>query len=199
MRTTADIQATLASHPFPDNPWVKVTDDGVRIQAGYSETLQRMLRWVPGARWRPDLRAWLVPLAGVELVRSVLPEISRLAEAMHEERLAEAAAPPPTHTAPAAPATLDGADPAVATSQQSRRWFRDAARLLYGSDWQRETAHALGRDEAALACWLVGEGVAEAPEAVLLQEMLTLMHRRAQAIQAAAAELAQGLRTRGEL
>ncbi len=202
MRTPADIQATLASHPFPDNPWVKVTDDGVRIQAGYSETLQRMLRWVPGARWRPDLRAWLVPLAGVELVRSVLPEISRLAEAMHEERLAETAAlslAPTTPDTPARSTNPDGTDPALAAAQQSRRWFRDAARLLYGSDWQRETAHALGRDEAALACWLVGEGVAEAPEAVLLKEMLTLMHRRAQAIQAAATELAQGLRTRGEL
>jgi hypothetical protein len=193
MRTPADILATLASHPFPDNPWVKVTSDGVIIQAGFSDTLQRMLRWVPGARWRPELRAWLVPLAGVELVRSVLPEISRLAEAMHEERVAEAALRPPVPGAPDAGPAADTA------SQQARRWFRDAARLLYGSDWQRETAHALGRDEPALACWLAGEGVAEAPEAVLLQEMLSLMHRRSGAIQAAAAELANGLRLRGEL
>ncbi len=193
MRTPADIQATLASHPFPDNPWVKVTSDGVIIQAGFSDTLQRMLRWVPGARWRPELRAWLVPLAGVELVRSVLPEISRLAEAMHEERVAEAALRPP------APTAVDAGPGADTASRQARRWFRDAARLLYGSDWQRETAHALGRDEPALACWLAGEGVAEAPEAVLLQEMLSLMHRRAKAIQAAAAELANGLRSRGEL
>jgi hypothetical protein len=183
----ADLQATLATHPFPDNPWVKVTDAGVLIQAGYSETLQRMLRWVPGAAWRSDLRAWLVPLAGLELVRSVLPEISRLAEAMQEDR--EQA--PRFRAAPAA-----GAEGA---SLQSRQWFRDAARLLFGSDWQRETARALGRDEAALACWLVGEGVAEAPETELLQDMLALMQRRADSIQQATSDLTRAMRERGDL
>jgi hypothetical protein len=71
--------------------------------------------------------------------------------------------------------------------------------LLYGSDWLRETANALGRDEAALACWLVGEGVAEAPEPVLLKDMLALMQRRADAIQRAAADLGQALQARGDL
>ena len=69
---------------------------------------------------------------------------------------------------------------------QTRAWFRDAARLLYGSDWQRDTARALGRDEAALACWLVGEGVAEAPPEQLLADMLALMRQRAAKILAAA-------------
>jgi hypothetical protein len=192
MRSSEDIQATLAQHPFPDNPWVKVTDAGVLIQAGYSETLQRMLRWVPGASWRSDLRAWLVPLAGMELVRSVLPEISRLAEAMQEERDPATAAPSFRPSVPSPAGSPSG-------SQQSRQWFRDAARLLYGSDWLRETANALGRDEAALACWLVGEGVAEAPEPVLLKDMLALMQRRADAIQRAAADLGQALQARGDL
>lgn len=37
------------------------------------------------------MRAWLVPLAGADAVRSVLPEIQRLAETAAEERLAERA------------------------------------------------------------------------------------------------------------
>lgn len=94
-----------------------------------------------------------------------------------------------------------GAQPADTSPEaQARRAFRDAARLLYGSDWQRETAHALGRDEAALACWVVGQGVVEAPAAQLLDEILALMHRRAADILAAAEALqarrAQILHTR---
>lgn len=182
MRTDDEIQAALAAHPFPANPWVKVTDEAVLIQAGYTDTLERLLRWVPKARWRADLRCWHVPLAGAELVRAILPEISRLAEAMQE--------------APSAP-SVDAPGPREsAADAQARTLFRDAARLLYGSDWQRDTARALGRDEAALACWLVGEGVAEAPPDLLLAEMLSLMQRRASEIVAAADVLAGRLAQR---
>jgi len=174
----SDIEAreALAARPFPTNPWVQVTDEAVLIKAGYNEAMQRMLRWVPEARWRRDLRCWWVPLGGVELVRSVLPELSRLAEAMQEETGTAVAA-----TLPPARAPLD--------ERGARAAFRDAARLLYGSDWQRETAHALGRDEAALACWVVGERVAEASPDVLLKELLALMRRRSEDITAAADHL----------
>ncbi len=177
-------RAALAANPFPANPWVRVTDDAILIQAGYSETLQRMLRWVPKARWRADLRCWSVPLAGAELVRSVLPEISRLAEAMQEEPSGPSVDQPVRSESPA--------------DAQARAWFRDAARLLYGSDWQRDTARALGRDEAALACWLVGEGVAEAPPDQLLADMLALMRTRATEIQAAADALAGRMAQRAQ-
>lgn len=176
MPTEEQIKAALEANPFPSNPWVTVAGDAILIKSGYSETLQRMLRWVPHARWRADLRCWSVPLAGAELVRSVLPEISRLAEAMQEEPSAPSADLPARTETPA--------------EAQARAWFRDAARLLFGSDWQRDTARALGRDEAALACWLVGEGVAEAPPAQLLDEMLQLMRRRSADIHAAAQDLA---------
>ena len=162
---------------FPANPWVEISDDAIIIKAGYSETLQRLLRWVPKARWRADLRCWSVPLAGAELVRSVLPEISRLAEAMQEK----------PHVPSPDQAGVEEATAAVS----ARTWFRDAARLLFGSDWQRETAHALGRDEAALACWLTGEDVAEATPDELLAEMLALMRRRAAEIGSAADALAK--------
>ncbi len=62
-----------------------VTAQGIIIASGYSEALARLLRWVPKATWRPDKRAWLVPLAGADALRSVLPEITRLAEAANEE------------------------------------------------------------------------------------------------------------------
>jgi hypothetical protein len=179
MRTDEDVKALLADNPFPANPWVQVHDDGIIINAGYSETLQRMLRWVPNAHWRSDLRCWSVPLAGAELVRSVLPEISRLAEAMQESPGLSAPGPPDEGEAP-----LD---------VYARGWFRDAARLLFGSDWQRETARALHRDEATLACWVVGEGVAEAAPEQLLREMLQLMRSRALDIENAADALGQKL------
>ena len=172
-----DAKAQLAAYPFPANPWVQVRDDDIIIKAGYSETLQRMLRWVPNARWRADLRCWSVPLAGAELVRSVLPEISRLAEAMQESPKLSAL-----------DTTYEGEAPLDA---YARGWFRDAARLLFGSDWQRETARALNRDEAALACWIVGEGVAEAAPEQLLEELLRLMRSRASDIDNAADALAQ--------
>jgi outer membrane protein len=121
--------------------------------------------------------------AGAELVRAILPELSRLAEAMQEEAMPTALA------APGASGPLDEA--------QARAAFRDAARLLYGSDWQRETARALSRDEAALACWLVGEGVAEAPPAQLLHEILALMRSRAKRIQEAADALAERISPAG--
>lgn len=166
-----DAKAALRERPFPANPWVTVGEDAIHIRAGYSETLQRMLRWVPNARWQAERRGWVVPLAGAELVRSVLPEISRLAEAMQEDDAAGRAAP--------AVAATSAGTPDRADDTRARRLFRDAARSLYGSDWQRDTARALQRDEAALACWMAGEGVAEAPPQQLLDEMLALMRRRA--------------------
>lgn len=176
---TADDQAKalLAERPFPPNPWVRVGESDIVIRAGYNEAMQRMLRWVPKAQWRTDTRCWHIPLAGAELVRAILPELSRLAEAMQEEAM------------PASAAAADGPMDEV----QARTWFRDAARLLFGSDWQRETARALGRDEAALACWLVGEGVAEAPPTELLREMVALMQSRSRNILAAADQLQQRL------
>ena len=99
--TEDDARAALAAHPLPANPWVTVGADAILIRAGYTDTLERLLRWVPKARWRADLRCWSVPLAGAELVRSVLPEISRLAEAMQEAPSAPSADQPGPQESPA--------------------------------------------------------------------------------------------------
>lgn len=176
MLTEDEARARLLTHPLPANPWVYATDRAVIIKADYTDTIERMLRWVPKTRWSAKYRCWIVPLSGLELVRSVLPELSRLAEAMQETPVA-----PTTEPADADAGVL------------ARKWFADSARLLYGSDWQRETARALGREEAALARWVLGEGVLEAPPAVLLDEMLALMRRRAADITAAADTMAQRL------
>lgn len=191
-------RAVLAANPFPPNPWVQVTDDGIIIKAGYSDTLHRMLRWVPKVQWVPEKRHWKVPLAGAELIRSVLPEISRLAEATHEEFGVPASAPrkeaPPDERAAAiSPPDGDSTQPILDPDAPERDLFRNAARFLFGSDWQRDTARALGRDEPALACWLVGDGVVEDDPQVLLSEMLALMHRRAAAITTAADRLAEAI------
>jgi hypothetical protein len=182
MLTNDEARARLAAHPLPANPWVYATEEAIIIKADYTDTIERMLRWVPKAKWSARQRCWVVPLGGLELVRSVLPELSRLAEAMQE--------------APCAPEAEPADAAGLVTDAQARKLFRDCARLLYGSDWQRETARALARDEAALACWLIGEGVVEAAPEQLLGEMLALMRRRAADIGAAAdalaARMAQG-------
>jgi len=177
MLSDDEARARLASHPLPANPWVQAGENAILIHAEYTDTIERMLRWVPKTRWSARRRCWIVPLSGLELVRSILPELCRLAEAMQDTPVAPEAAP-------------DGSGGALSETE-ARHLFRDAARLLYGSDWQRETARALGREEAALARWLLGEGVMEAPPATLLAEMLALMQRRAANIANAADALAR--------
>lgn len=186
MLTDEEALSRLATHPLPANPWVYATDRAIIIKAEYTDTIERMLRWAPKTRWSAKHRCWIVPLSGLELVRSILPELSRLAEAMQTEPV----------TAEVAGSTALPLD-AMAADETARQIFRDNARLLYGSDWQRETARALGRNEAALASWLVGLGVMEAPPAVLLGEMLALMRRRVLDIAAAADTLERQLAASG--
>ncbi|WP_310491615.1 hypothetical protein [Dechloromonas sp.] len=186
MLTDEEALSRLATHPLPANPWVYATDRAIIIKAEYTDTIERLLRWAPKTRWSAKHRCWIVPLSGLELVRSILPELSRLAEAMQTEPVT---AEVPGNTA----LPLD----AMAADETARQIFRDNARLLYGSDWQRETARALDRNEAALASWLVGLGVMEAPPAVLLGEMLALMRRRVLDIAAAADTLERQLAASG--
>lgn len=186
MLTDEEALSRLATHPLPANPWVYATDRAIIIKAEYTDTIERMLRWAPKTRWSAKHRCWIVPLSGLELVRSILPELSRLAEAMQTEPV----------TAEVAGSTALPLD-AMAADEAARQIFRDNARLLYGSDWQRETARALDRNEAALASWLVGLGVMEAPPAVLLGEMLALMRRRVLDIAAAADTLERQLAASG--
>lgn len=166
MRSIEKIRAALAANPLPPSPWLEVTDESIIIKSGFSEQLLQLLRWVPKVEWRPDKRHWIVPLSGAETVRMVLPEVLRLAELTQ---------PRPRHDA--------SADPGEARSP--RELFRDAARLLFGGDWQRDTARALERDETALARWLAGDSELEDSDR-LLAEMLALMRRRASDIAEAA-------------
>ncbi|UCV18724.1 hypothetical protein [Ferribacterium limneticum] len=186
MLTDEEALARLTTHPLPANPWVYATDRAIIIKAEYTDTIERLLRWAPKTRWSAKHRCWIVPLSGLELVRSILPELSRLAEAMQTQPMA-------AEEAGGTALPLD----ATAADEAARRLFRDNARLLYGSDWQRETARALDRNEAALASWLVGLGVMEAPPAVLLGEMLALMRRRVLDIAAAADTLERQLAAGG--
>lgn len=160
-------RAALAANPLPTSPWLEVTDDLIIVKAGFSEQLLQLLRWVPKVAWRPEKRHWEVPISGAETVRAVLPEILRLAELTQPRAKPEEPASP-------------------------RERFRAAARLLFGGDWQRDTARALDRDEAALAGWLAGDDSLEDAD-TLLAEMLGLMRRRAGEIAVAADELARAI------
>lgn len=70
--------------------------------------------------------------------------------------------------------------------------FKAAARLLFGADWQREAARALGRDETALARFLLGERTREDPDR-LYADMLALMRQRGAEIARAADRFAKAL------
>lgn len=169
-------RAKLTANPLPASPYLQVNGDQILIKCGFSEQLLQLLRWIPKLEWRPDLRCWSVPITGAETLRSVLPEVLRLAEATEEPEARK-------------PATAD-----LEAAPTAEALFKTAARLLFGSDWQRETARALGRDETALARFLLGERVLEDGDQ-LYADMLALMRRRAAEIAAAADRFAVALDT----
>jgi hypothetical protein len=188
MKSDEKARAALAANPFPPSPWLEVTDDVIIIKCGFSEQLLQLLRWVPNVQWRPEKRYWTVPLRGAEAVRSILPEILRLSEAT-QDRKAKSSADDAIGTNAASP--LLSAPDAVG-NLPTPDLFKAAARLLFGTDWQRDTARALQRDEAALARWLAGDKDLE-DASVLLKEMLDLMRRRADEIAKAAEHFAAAL------
>lgn len=167
-------RARLAADPLPASPYLQVGEEQILIKCGFSEQLLQLLRWVPKLEWRPDLRGWTLPITAAETLRSVLPEVLRLAEATQEMT--------------ARPAPQSEAEATLSPEEQ----FKSAARLLFGSDWQRETARALGRDETALALFLLGEHALEDAEQ-LYADMLALMRRRAAEIAAASDRFAQAI------
>jgi hypothetical protein len=185
MKSDEQARAALAANPFPPSPWLEVTGDVIVIKCGFSEQLLQLLRWVPNVQWRPEKRHWTVPLRGAEAVRAILPEILRLSEAT-QERKAKSSADAGALGADASP--LLGAPDSVA-NLSTPDLFKAAARLLFGTDWQRDTARALQRDEAALARWLAGDKDLE-DAATLLGEMRDLMRRRAGEIAKAADQFA---------
>ncbi len=186
MKSDEKARAALAANPFPPSPWLEVTDDAIIIKCGFSEQLLQLLRWVPNVQWRPEKRHWTVPLRGAEAVRSILPEILRLSEATQDRKAKSTAADNASGTHAGNP--LLGA-PAMVADLPAPDLFKAAARLLYGTDWQRDTARALERDEAALARWLAGDTDLE-DAAILLAEMRELMRRRADEIAKAADQFA---------
>lgn len=166
-------RARLLANPFPLSPWVEVGEDIIIIRAGYTDVLIRLLRWVPGAQWQRAKRQWSVPLTGAESLRSILPEVLRLAELT-----SDGDTPSPAPKIP-----LSAADA-----------VRDAARLMFGIDWQGQVAAALGRDEVPLARWLAGEQDLE-DGATLLIEIQALLRRRAAQFLGMADRVAQTAQT----
>jgi hypothetical protein len=163
-------RAALAANPLPQSPFLEVIGDTIVIRSGFSEQLLQILRWVPKVEWRPDKRYWTVPLTALESVRAVLPEVLRLAELTQPQEHRDD--------------TVESGSP--------QKLFQAAARLLFGTDWQRDTARTLGRDEVALARWMAGEASLEDADA-LLAEMLGLMRRRADEIRLAADRFAEAI------
>ncbi|WP_156898077.1 hypothetical protein [Methylocapsa acidiphila] len=157
----------LASNPFPPTPWVRIVDEGIVIATGYSEALNRLLRWMPKAKWRANKRSWLLPFSSAEALRAVLPEIARLADAAQE--LDE----------PAAIGSGVASTAARAAPDQWRTHVLEAAELLHGPDWET----ALGAAPDALA------------ESAIAVDLAAGLRRKADAFARAAERLEQGLRT----
>lgn len=70
----------LEFDPLPPSPWVTIEAAGIAIKTNYSEPLSRALRSLPGNRWQPEARRWLLPFRSADALRDALPEINRLAE-----------------------------------------------------------------------------------------------------------------------
>jgi hypothetical protein len=187
MKSDEKARAALQANPFPPSPWLEVGEDVIIIKCGFSEQLLSLLRWIPNVQWRPEKRYWTVPLRSAEAVRGVLPEVLRLSEATQDRKAKPSETTDANGTA-AAPL-------AAAASLSTPELFKAAARLLYGTDWQRDTSRALQRDEAALARWLAGDTELE-DASLLLTEMLNLMQRRAQEISEAADHFAKAMQDR---
>lgn len=168
-----DAREALALRPFPQTPWVKVADEGIIIVTGYSEALNRLLRWMPKAKWRANQRSWLVPFSSAEAVRAVLPEIIRLADAAQE--LDE-------------PAARDGeAGPAIGAADRLETSFAEAAKLLFGADWRTSLAREF--NDSSLA-----DGRSPEPDNPVFAEVVMRLRRKAQALEQAAVRLEKNLR-----
>ncbi|WP_159099479.1 hypothetical protein [Parazoarcus communis] len=50
MLSVEEARARLKTRPLPANPWVFASDEAIIIKADYTDTIERMLRWVPRTR-----------------------------------------------------------------------------------------------------------------------------------------------------
>jgi len=148
--TEAEARQALLDNPLPQTPWVTVEADGIAINTGFSEALMRVLRWVPNAQWRPEKRRWHIPFAGANAIRSVLPEITRLADAAFE--LDETQRAERQRSQGAGQGTA-GDLPATGEAHMK---LAEAARLLYGAEWTAPLAREAKVDPAFVAGWING-------------------------------------------
>jgi hypothetical protein len=176
--TEEEARAALAANPLPQTPWVTVEADGIAINTGFSEALLRILRWVPQAKWRPDKRRWHVPFAGANAIRSVLPEITRLADAAQEL----------DETQTAERRLSDAATSDVPHKSEAHQRLAEAARLLYGAEWTAPLARAAKLDPAFVAGWINGSVPIDASYGVF-QDIVVLLRERAAEVAAAAESL----------
>ncbi|WOJ88992.1 hypothetical protein RZS28_14430 [Methylocapsa polymorpha] len=183
--TTAeqDAREALAKHPFPQTPWVKVADEGIVIAAGYSEALNRLLRWMPKAKWRADRRSWLIPFSSAEALRAVFPEITRLADAAQE--LDE----PDTRLREARPQAEPVAAGEPAGHLQDR--LREAMELLHGEDWRAALAKEFPNPAVSEA---IAKKRALDPADPIFAELAARLRRNAEALNLAAERLEESLR-----
>jgi hypothetical protein len=153
----------LAANPFPKTPLVEIGENAILIKTGYSEALNRLLRWVPKAKFRSDQRVWTIPFAGAEAVRAVLPEIIRLAEASQDLEAAEARQ-----------------RQRLNSGQQISAFehFAEAAELLHGRDWQNIMPDALGLDAGLIGGFLADPARLAAGDEVFTK-LLRLMRGKA--------------------
>jgi hypothetical protein len=183
-QTEDEARDALLANPLPQTPWVTVESDGIAIHTGFSEALMRLLRWVPKAEWRPAKRRWHVPFSGANAIRSVLPEITRLADAAQE--LDE------TQNAERRAIQSDAGD-APQTSEAHRR-LAEAARLLYGAEWTAPLAKEAKLDPAFVAGWVNGSIPIDASYGVF-DDLILLMRQRAMKMLDAAEGLEAWLKT----
>ncbi len=70
----------LAFEPLPPSRWVCIEKTGIFISVRYSESLSRLLRSLPQARWEAEHKRWRYPFSSASAIRRALPEIDHLAD-----------------------------------------------------------------------------------------------------------------------
>jgi hypothetical protein len=75
----------LAFEPLPSSRWVRVHEkNGILIRVRYSESLSRLLRSLPQARWEAEHKQWRYPFSSSDAIRRAIPDIERLAAVAQE-------------------------------------------------------------------------------------------------------------------
>lgn len=87
----AKARDALAFEPLPESRWITLAPEGLLIATPYSEALSKLIRTLPGRRWDPDHRHWIVPYSSAEALRGAWADLHGLSDLASDARRQEVA------------------------------------------------------------------------------------------------------------